>query len=421
MKSLNSDKNWGHAVSRDLVHWQELPVALRPERDGGMWSGSAEVDWHNVAGFQQGPEPAMLVFYTATGRSAMNPKPAEPGDFVQNIAYSNDRGRSWTKYAGNPILRNFTPKNRDPYVFWHEPSKKWIMLLYVGEPVSDPGNHYKTRFFSSDNLKDWAADSSVDGFFDCPVMFELPLDGNAAETRWVIHCADMKYKVGRFDGKTFTPETGLIDGHKAKISESAYTAQIFRNLDRARTVQMAWLYNQLPGFRQMMTFPCKLALVTTAEGPRLRWQPVREIEAAYGSAQTWRDVTLRPDDQTVVRARGRQLDIRTEIRVREAAEIEINVRGVPVVLHAKSKQLTVHGYALPVKLKDDVLTLRILVDELSLELFADDGLVYLPLSLPFSPQNEAVTLAVRGGNALAERIDIAEIKSIWPASASAGR
>ncbi len=414
MKSLNSDKHWGHAVSRDLVHWQELPVALRPGRDGGMWSGGSLIDKKNTAGFQQGPEPAMLLFYTATGRSAMNPKAAEPGDFVQGIAYSNDRGRSWTKYSGNPILQNITPLNRDPHVFWHEPSKKWIMVLYVGEPISNPGNHYKARILSSENLKDWVSESSIDGLFDCPVLFELPLDGKATDTRWIIHCANMKYRVGRFDGKTFTPETDFIDSHKANVSESAYAAQIFRNLDEPRTVQLAWLYDETPGTRQMMTFPCELTLVTTAAGPRLRWQPVREIERLYGPARSWRDLPITPDGQLVARAHGRHLEIKARIQVGKATEVQIAVRGIPIVLHPKSKQLTAFGYAVPLTLKDNLLRIRILVDETSLEIFADDGFVYLPLSVPLVPEDDTVSLSARGGQAMAETLDIVELKSIWP-------
>src|ERR1019366_288722 len=239
MKSLNSDKCWGHAVSRDLVHWEELPVAIYPDQNGGAWSGSTLVDEKNAAGFQTGAGPALLLFYTSTGRSAMNPKAAEPADFVQRMAYSNDRGRTWTKVGGRPLLRNVTPLNRDPMVFWHEPSKRWVMVLYVGYPISNPGNHPTAQIFNSENLKDWTYQSRLEGFFDGPVLYELPLDGNAANTRWIIHCADMKYKVGRFDGKTFTPETGLIDAHKGKIQESAYAAQIFRNMPNGRTVEMA--------------------------------------------------------------------------------------------------------------------------------------------------------------------------------------
>ena len=413
LKSLNSDKAWGHAVSRDLVHWEELPVAIYPDENGGAWSGSTLIDARNVAGLQTGTEPPLLLFYTAAGRSAMNPKPDGPADFVQNLAFSNDRGRTWAQFAGNPILKKITPLNRDPQVFWHEPSQRWVMVLYVGYPISNPGNHPTAQIFNSENLKDWTYQSRVDGFFDCPVLYELPLDGDAANPRWIIHCADMKYKVGRFDGKTFIPETGLIEAHKGKAGESAYAAQIFRNMPQGRAVEMAWLYNDRAGARQMMTFPSELSLVTTADGPRLRWQPVPEIQHLYGVAKRWRDLALTADESPVMLGRGRHLDIQARIDLGHAREIEINLRGLPIVLHPETKELTFRGYSLPLRLKGNRLQLRLLLDETSLEIFADDGLTYLPIAISPAAQNDGVTVAARGGAARAEILDLVEIKSIW--------
>ena len=115
--------HWGHAVSKDLLHWEEKPIALYPDRLGPMFSGSAVVDWKNTSGLGKGGKPPLVLFYTAAG----NPS-------VQCLAYSNDEGKSWTKYAKNPIVKNIAPGDRDPKVIWHEPSKRWVMVLYVGLP-----------------------------------------------------------------------------------------------------------------------------------------------------------------------------------------------------------------------------------------------------------------------------------------------
>ncbi|MDB6128385.1 MAG: hypothetical protein JWM35_2281 [Verrucomicrobia bacterium] len=415
MSSLSSDKSWGHTVSRDLVHWEELPVAIYPDEHGGAWSGSTLIDTKNVAGFQSGAKPAWLLYYTSTGRSAMNPKAAEPGDFVQRLAYSNDRGLTWTMFTGNPVMKNVTPLNRDPLVFWHEPSKRWVMVLYVGYPISNPGNLYTAQIFNSENLKDWTYQSRIEGFFDCPVLFELPLDGNAANTRWIIHCGNMKYRVGRFDGKTFTPETDPIDSHLGKPGESAYTAQVFRNTSRA--LQICWLYNQKPGARQMMTFPCDIALVSTPSGPRLRWQPVGEIETLYGKKAVRHDLALGDGPQSFSASLGRHLDVRAEILPGDAKEVEINVCGIPIVFHPESKELTVPGYSLTLTLPEKFLQLRVLLDVGSLEIFADGGLVYLPVTVPAPAGNETTFVAARGGSARARLLDVREIKSIWPKAA----
>ena len=128
--------HWGHAVSPDLIHWKELPVALYPDEHGTMFSGSAVVDWNNTAGFQTGAEKVLVCIFTAAG-----------SPFTQGIAYSNDRGRTWTKYANNPVLPHIIGDNRDPKVIWYAPEEKWVMALFLDK--SD------FALFSSKDLKKW--------------------------------------------------------------------------------------------------------------------------------------------------------------------------------------------------------------------------------------------------------------------------
>ncbi|NWF85857.1 MAG: glycoside hydrolase family 32 protein, partial [Bryobacteraceae bacterium] len=120
--------HWGHAVSRDLVHWKETGDVLFPDAMGTMFSGSAVVDWQNTSGFGRRGVPPLVLFYTAAGGTS---KLSEGRPFTQCLAYSTDKGRTWIKYAGNPVLPEITPGNRDPKVIWHEPSRRWIMTLYV--------------------------------------------------------------------------------------------------------------------------------------------------------------------------------------------------------------------------------------------------------------------------------------------------
>ncbi len=167
------DKNrppsrWSHAVSRDLVHWQEMPVAILPDKLGAVFSGSGVVDVANTAGFGKGPgfgksaDKTLVLVYTSAGCP-----------FSQSISYSNDRGRTWTRYKDNPVVSNQgqMATERDPRVFRHGPTKKWGMVLYVKRGVA--------RFFTSEDLKKWTHASDFTGrdFHECPDMFELPLDG----------------------------------------------------------------------------------------------------------------------------------------------------------------------------------------------------------------------------------------------------
>jgi sucrose-6-phosphate hydrolase SacC (GH32 family) len=152
---------WGHAVGPDLVHWKQLDHAILPDRLGTIFSGSAVIDCENTAGFQTGQEKPIVCIYTSAGKP-----------FTQSIACSNDRGRTWTKYAQNPVLKHVAGDNRDPKVFWHEPTRKWIMALFLD------GNTY--ALFGSPNLKDWTklGEVPVPGGGECPDFFPLAVDGD---------------------------------------------------------------------------------------------------------------------------------------------------------------------------------------------------------------------------------------------------
>ena len=164
---------WGHAISRDLVHWKQLPHALHPDELGTIFSGSGVVDWNNTGGFQAGDESVLVNFYTSAGSHAPKEVP-----FTQSIAYSNDRGRNWAKYEGNPVIEHIVGSNRDPKVIWHEPTQKWVMALYLDQ------NDY--ALFGSTNLKEWTRLSDLQiPDTECPDIFELPVDDDPDNTKWV--------------------------------------------------------------------------------------------------------------------------------------------------------------------------------------------------------------------------------------------
>ena len=167
---------WGHAVSPDLVHWKQLANAIEPDRLGTIFSGSAVVDWDNTAGFQKGDEKTIVAIYTAAGGTSDQSK-GQP--FTQCIAYSNDRGRTWTKYDKNPVLKHIVGGNRDPKVVWHAPTRRWIMALFLD------GNEF--AFFSSPDLKTWTQlqRMTIPNCAECPDFFEMPVDGKPELKKWV--------------------------------------------------------------------------------------------------------------------------------------------------------------------------------------------------------------------------------------------
>ena len=211
---------WGHAVSPDLVHWTATGATpLNPTMLGTMFSGSAVVDWGNTAGLQSGAEKTIVSIYTAAGGTSPESK-GQP--FTQCMAYSNDRGRTWTKYAGNPVVPHIAGENRDPKVVWHAPTRQWIMALFLD------GNTY--RFLASPNLKNWthAARYHVSPApRECPDFFPMPVEGEPGTTKWVWTAANGHYLVGTFDGKRFIPEVMTQPGHYGK---NYYAVQTYSDL-----------------------------------------------------------------------------------------------------------------------------------------------------------------------------------------------
>ncbi|MEJ5170232.1 MAG: glycoside hydrolase family 32 protein, partial [Fimbriimonadales bacterium] len=247
------DKHWGHAVSRDLLHWTDLPVALSPDENGSVWSGSAVVDRDNALGLRRGRTPVLAAFYTAAG--GITPESAGK-PFTQFLAVSTDRGRTWSRHPANPVLPNVVGQNRDPKVVFHEPSKAWIMSLWLD------GNTY--GLFRSEDLLRWTELQRLEmpGCWECPDFFEMPVRGEPGERRWVFTAANGWYLVGTFDGRRFQPEFGPV---AQDAGPNHYAVQTFSGVPPrdGRTIQIAWMAGgQYPGmpFTQQMGIPSELTL-----------------------------------------------------------------------------------------------------------------------------------------------------------------
>jgi len=395
---------WGHAVSTDMVHWQEWPDALHPDVMGTIYSGSAVVDQNNTAGLQTGSEKTLVAFYTSAGGN--NPL-SQGKPFTQSMAYSNDGGKTWTKYVHNPVIDKIRDGSRDPRVFWHEPTGKWVMILWIdGSTLS---------IFNSSDLKTWHKQSDVEGFFECPELFELPVDGDRANSKWVVYGASGDYKIGRFDGTQFVPDTGLL---KFEYGNCFYASQTFNDMPPGdgRRVQMGWARINMPDmpFNQMILFPVTLTLRTTPDGIRMFTEPIREIQNLHQQHWQKENLTVKPGDNPLADIKGELFHIIAEFKPQDAQSCSLVIRDTPIVYNAAKQQLTCLDKSAPLAPVDGKIRLEVLVDRMSIEIFANNGRIYMPLGINLTRCSDSLQFRADQSDILVERLDVYQLKSIWP-------
>ncbi len=394
---------WGHAVSKDLVHWEELGDAIHPDALGTIFSGSAVVDEQNTAGFQQGEEKTLVAAYTYAGDTNHW---SEGQKFTQAIAYSNDRGRTWTKYDGNPVLGHIVGGNRDPKVIWHEPSKHWVMVLFLDE--------HRMGIFTSTDLKTWEQQSELESFFECPELFQLSLDGNTGDMKWILYGASGDYFIGAFDGKTYTPDGNALPFN---YGNCFYASQTFSNIpgEDGRRIQIAWGsagHADMP-FNQMMNFPVELTLKTTGEGPRLFAWPVREIESLYRNTQSYTPFELPGISHSFECGGNGLLDIMVVFENSDAVEFGLTVCGITVSYHPEAGELRCKDKAAPLAPEEGKIQMRLLVDRLSVEIFANKGRVYMPMKHVQENADGGLEVFAKGGKAVIAGLTVNELASAW--------
>ena len=410
--------SWGHAISKDLVNWQHLPVAIAPDALGTIFSGSAVVDTDNTAGFGAG---AIIAIYTQNSDRQ-----------VQSIAYSTDNGRTFTCYENNPVLTSDARDFRDPKVFWHKETRRWIMILAVGQEM---------QIFSSPNLKDWTYESSFGegqgahgGVWECPDLFELPVEGTN-EKKWVLLCnlnpggpfggSATQYFVGTFNGKEFVNEspskTKWMDWGK-----DHYATVTWSNAPAGRAIALAWMSNwqyanDVPTrqYRSANSVPRDLSLYTSEGETYVKVTPSPELLKLRdkGSKKRAFKVDRTYNLDKLLNDNSGTYEIEMTIKNKDADVIGFqlfNSKGEEVEMYynlaektftidrTKSGEVTFSKdfpavTVAPVEGGNEM-KLRLFVDKLSIEAFGNDGrFAVTNLVFPSEPYNR-ISFYAKGGS-----------------------
>jgi fructan beta-fructosidase len=392
------DEHWGHATSPDLLHWQHQPYLLAPGVNvvGSPWVGSVVVDTNNSAGFQTGDQPAHVAIFTDTGAGT-------------SVAFSNDRGQTWQAYSESPVAIGDADyqSNRDPLVLWHEPTQQWVCAYWQNG----------ITFYTSPDLKTWTQRGNVAWGDLVPDLYELAVDGNESDRRWVLQDASGAYLLGDFDGQTFVQSAGPFSMDSGPDLYSARTA--FRaTFPGQRAVQMAWLRNgNVPTApaRGDATFPVELGLKTFPEGVRLTRTPIAEIEQLYGSTRHFDAQLLEQERNLLAGIEAKSFDFEIELDDVETQPNEIRLQIADKLIVYDWIDQTLMG--LPLGRLDGRLKLRVLADRGQLEIFANDGQFSYSESFGFAPDDASLSLDADGPLAIVSA-DFREVGRIWPGSAA---
>ena len=430
--------HWGHAVSRDLVHWENLPVALYPDEDGMIFSGTVVIDKDDTSGLFCGGEGMVAVYTGHVGREGNTPIE------YQCIAYSKDCGRTWTKYGGNPVLTAPDVPDaydfRDPKVFWHEGTGKWIMFL--------GGGFY--RVYSSADLIHWTLESESLIHEEFPDLFTVAVEGTQ-ERKWVLNLAGFKYYIGSFDGKRFLREEGP---YTSDWSDGCQATLTFNNMPDDRTAAIAWMRDgsraPTDPWRNNMTVARKFTLRRMPDGThRLVQHPVRELDRMHGREMLNCSGCVPAGEDPLKDVHGKYLDLNASVVPSEnASKVRLRFRcdekqHTDLVFYLENRQVfldytasasprwrhlmismdnsyfmspmpvLMRGKCYPAPMYDGSdLKIRLLLDDSAAEIFLFDGLVSYTFNIYPDDAADGLSLTSDGEMEVRE-LTVTEMESIW--------
>ncbi len=431
--------HWGHATSKDMIHWEHKPIALYPDEHGLIFSGSVVVDHQNSSGFGSKEHPPLVAIFTYHD---MDAERAGRLDYqTQGIAYSLDNGETWTKYEDNPVISNDGIKDfRDPKVFWHEKSSRWILSLVAGDHA---------RFYASSNLKKWELLSEFGkevgahgGVWECPDLFPLKVNGTDEE-KWVLLISinpgapnggsGTQYFIGDFDGNTFT--TSQTDLRWIDYGMDNYAGVTYNNVPNNDRIFIGWMSNwnyardtPTQVWRSAMTLPRKLSLEKDASGYILKNYPLSSFEALKSPEEVLNTISLSEPfqltlDNLMQNEISFEADLSKELTVvlgNDSEKVSLHINPVEKRLEFDRSRSGIVNFEesfgnkiqtqpyLPVTSLSEV---RIIIDQSSMEIFIDKGkYVFTNQIFPTKPYSQ---LTLQGDAKELTQVKLFKINSIW--------
>ena len=389
--------HWGHAISRDLFHWQEQDAVLFPDEMGTMFSGSAIEDIRNVSGLQTNENPPILLFYTAAGDCSLLSKGQK---YTQCLAVSTDGGKTFEKYHKNPIVEWIAADNRDPKVVWVEELSRYVMGLYL------EGHRY--CLLTSENLLDWTIlqELEINNEGECPDITCYELDG---KKYWVIIGASDYYVVGVFEDGKFVV---LTKERKLTYSPSrfSYAAQSYSGIDDGRNIRMIWDKINMPSKRtpHQMSVPMELRLVKCRNDLLLTSFPADEIKQMYVGTDHRENFSLEESISYPLMRAAYDIQLQAEYGV----PIQIEWFGHTIRLNTEDNCVEFQKHKFPISVDQKSIDLRIVIDRCSIEIFSDAGkysATYLALcdyNVPYLTISAKDTVRI-------DSLSVSKLKSIY--------
>ena len=431
--------HWGHATSKDMIHWKHEPIAIYPDTIGTIFSGSAVVDKNNTSGFGKNGQAPLVAIFT---QHNMEGEKAGKNDFQnQSIAYSNDY-KTWIKYTGNPVIKNPGERDfRDPKVMWYEPAKKWIMSLAVKDCIT---------FYSSPDLKSWTKESEFGkgrgahgGGWECPDLISLDDKG---KQRWVLIVnlnpggpnlgSGTQYFVGDFNGKTFTSdqtETRWLD-----YGPDNYAGVTWSNTGK-RKILIGWMSNwkyanEVPTetWRNALTIPRELNIKHIGNDMYVTSNPITELLSISSNAIIAENIQFNKSVDLTAKTGKVKMPCRINLEMDEIKDFSLvvfNDIGEELIIGYDKKQnqyfidRTKSGitnfqkdfagrHVAPRLADNGKMSLSLVFDVSSVELFADDGLT--EMTEIFFPNQPYHHIHIKTpGNCVIKKLEYINLSGIW--------